>query len=187
MAKPATLIEAPIPPLEPGDHLTRDEFERRYDAMPGLKKAELIEGVVYLSSPVRWDHHARPHIDVSTWLGVYAAHTPGVQVGDNGSVRLDGGNMPQPDVAMMIDPALGGQAVIGEDDYIEFVFGQGQYERLQPGPDGIHRSEVFPGLWLDATALAAFDLARVLDVLGVGVAGPDHGDFVARLAGLAAG
>jgi len=232
VAKPATLIEAPIPPLEPGDHLTRDEFERRYDAMPGLKKAELIEGVVYLSSPVRWDHHARPHIDVSTWLGVYAAHTPGVQVGDNGSVRLDGGNMPQPDVAMMIDPALGGQAVIGEDDYIEgapelvveiaastasidlnsklkvyrrnkvreylvwrvldntldwFVFGQGQYERLQPGPDGIHRSEVFHGLWLDATALAAFDLARVLDVLGVGVAGPDHGDFVARLAGLAAG
>ena len=43
-----------IPPLEQGDHLTRDEFERRYEAMPDLKKAELIEGVVYMPSPVRY-------------------------------------------------------------------------------------------------------------------------------------
>src|SRR5438067_1488278 len=42
-----------IPPLEPGDRLSRAEFERRYDAMPALKKAELIEGVVYWPSPVR--------------------------------------------------------------------------------------------------------------------------------------
>ena len=37
-----------LPPLESGDCLTRDEFERRFDAMPNLKKAELIEGVVYV-------------------------------------------------------------------------------------------------------------------------------------------
>jgi hypothetical protein len=42
-----------IPPLENGDHLTRDEFERRYEAMPELKKAELIEGEVHMPSPVR--------------------------------------------------------------------------------------------------------------------------------------
>ena len=42
-----------VPPLEPGDRLTRDEFERRYQAMPALGKAELIEGVVYMPSPVR--------------------------------------------------------------------------------------------------------------------------------------
>jgi hypothetical protein len=34
-----------VPPLEAGDRLTRTEFERRYEAMPDLKKAELIEGV----------------------------------------------------------------------------------------------------------------------------------------------
>ncbi len=42
-----------IPPLKAGDRLTRDEFERRYDAMPNLRKAELIEGVVHVPSPVR--------------------------------------------------------------------------------------------------------------------------------------
>lgn len=41
-----TPSEQGIAPLEPGDHLTRDEFERRFDATPGLKKAELIEGQV---------------------------------------------------------------------------------------------------------------------------------------------
>ena len=50
-----------IPPLEAGDRLSRAEFERRYEAMPGLKKAELIEGVVYMPSPVRLHRHGRPH------------------------------------------------------------------------------------------------------------------------------
>ena len=59
-AKPAAPRE-PIPPLVDGEHLTRDEFERRYDAMPGLKKAELIEGVVHMPSPVRHDQHGDPH------------------------------------------------------------------------------------------------------------------------------
>jgi hypothetical protein len=47
----------PLPPLRNGDHLTRDEFERRYDAMPDLKKAELIDGVVFVPSPVSLDNH----------------------------------------------------------------------------------------------------------------------------------
>jgi hypothetical protein len=50
-----------LPPLETGDHLSREEFERRYEAMPHLKKAELIDGVVYVASPTRWDLHAVPH------------------------------------------------------------------------------------------------------------------------------
>jgi len=109
----------PSPPLEPGDSLTRDEFERRYEAMPGLKKAELIEGVVVMPSPIRWNHHARPHIHLGSWVGVYEAATPGVQAGDNGSVRLDLDNEPQPDLTLILDPALGGQAKLSEDDYIE--------------------------------------------------------------------
>ena len=55
------------------------EFERRYDAMPYLKKAELIDGVVYMPSPVRFDHHANPHFDLIGWLARYACATPGVQ------------------------------------------------------------------------------------------------------------
>ena len=58
-----------IHPLENGDRLTRAEFERRYDAMPDLKKAELIEGEVYVASPVRHRRHSKPHSS-NTWLVV---------------------------------------------------------------------------------------------------------------------
>lgn len=108
-----------IPKRENGDHLTRDEFERRYDAMPDLKKAELIEGVVYIPSPVRFKRHSNPHALVCTWLSHYGAFTPGVEAADNGSIRLDLDNMPQPDVFLFILPECGGQARLSEDDYIE--------------------------------------------------------------------
>src|SRR5947199_3405677 len=84
-----------LPPLENGDRLSRAEFERRYEAMPGLKKAELIEGVVHLPSPVRYLHHGLPHGVVITWLGYYRGHTPGVGFADNTSTRLDVTNEPQ--------------------------------------------------------------------------------------------
>ena len=106
------------PPLEDGDRLRRSEFERRYDAMPNVKKAELIEGEVHMPSPVGWTRHARPQQHLCLWLGTYEVSTPGVQVGPNGSIRLDLDNMPQPDVAMIIDPRLGGQAQLSADDYI---------------------------------------------------------------------
>ncbi|HEX5106236.1 MAG TPA: Uma2 family endonuclease, partial [Pirellulaceae bacterium] len=108
-----------IPPLEPGDRLTRDEFERRYAAMPHLKKAELIEGVVYMPSPVRVYRHGKPHADVIGWMFVYRAATPGVDGGDNTTARLDLENEPQPDALLFVEPARGGQVKISEDDYIE--------------------------------------------------------------------
>lgn len=108
-----------IPPLESGDRLSRHEFERRYTAMPHLKKAELIEGVVYVSSPLRFKSHGQPHGDLIIWLGTYKVSTPGVELGDNATVRLDLDNEPQPDVLLLIDEKLGGQAKISEDDYIE--------------------------------------------------------------------
>lgn len=115
----ATTSPESVPPLEPGDRLTRDEFERRYTAMPRLKKAELIEGVVYMPSPVRHRRHSRPHFRLITWLGTYEAASPGVEGGDNGTARLDLDNEPQPDAYLLIDPALGGQATISGDDYVE--------------------------------------------------------------------
>jgi Uma2 family endonuclease len=108
-----------VPPLETGDRLSRDEFERRYDAMPGLKKAELIEGVVYVPSPVRIKQHANPHLNQGGWICLYQWATPGVVGADNGSARLDIGNMPQPDLCLFIDPDKGGQARISDDDYLE--------------------------------------------------------------------
>jgi Uma2 family endonuclease len=149
-----------------------------------------------------------------------------VSVGDNGSVRLDLENEPQPDVAMIIDPSHGGQARLSPDDYVEgapelvaevaassvsialntkfriyrrngvreyivwraldravdwFGLHEGQYDRLLPGADGAYRSEVFPGLWLDADALVRSDMAGVLQVLQQGIASPEHAAFVARL------
>lgn len=108
-----------VPPLESGDHLTRQEFERRYQAMPRLKKAELIEGVVYVPAALRFRSHGQPHGDLMTWLGVYKAFTPNTALGDNPTVRLDQTNEPQPDAVLLIEEIAGGQARLSEDDYIE--------------------------------------------------------------------
>ncbi|MCB0061715.1 MAG: Uma2 family endonuclease, partial [Caldilineaceae bacterium] len=86
---------------------------------PDLKKAELIEGVVYVASPVRIRQHAQPHQRISTWIGVYCAATPGVLAADNGTYRMDTDNEPQPDISVWIDEALGGGATISDDDYLE--------------------------------------------------------------------
>jgi Uma2 family endonuclease len=104
VAKPA------IPPLRNGDHLSRDEFERRYEAMAGVNKAELIEGVVHMPSPVSAEDHGEPHFDLITWLGVYRAGTPAVRGGDNATLRLDLDNEPQPDGYLRLLPEYGGQA-----------------------------------------------------------------------------
>jgi Uma2 family endonuclease len=105
-AKPVEIL-----PLENGDRLSRDEFERRYEAMPHLKKAELIDGVVYvMSMPVSAGFHGGPQADLLCWLGNYRAATPGLQVLDNSTVRLDWDNEPQPDASLRILPAYGGQS-----------------------------------------------------------------------------
>src|SRR3954447_12146650 len=92
------------PPLRNGDHLDRVEFERRYHTMPEVKKAELIEGVVYMPSPVSFVNHGEPHAHLLGWLTNYRFQTLGVRVGDNATVRLDMDNEPQPDAVLLIDP-----------------------------------------------------------------------------------
>lgn len=110
---------AALPPLAQGDRLSRAEFERRYHAMPQVKKAELIEGVVYMPSPVRYKQHGNPHLFLNTWVGVYVAATPGVDGGDNVTVRLDNQNEPQPDILLRIEREKGGRSLVSADDYIE--------------------------------------------------------------------
>ena len=106
-----------VPPLEGGDRLSRDEFERRYAASPHIKKAELIEGVVYMAAAVRAKSHGQPHGRIITWLGVYEAATSGVALSDNTTVRLDENNEPQPDALLRIE--VGGNSQVTDDDYIE--------------------------------------------------------------------
>jgi Uma2 family endonuclease len=108
-----------IPPLENGDRLNRYEFERRYNAMPSLRKAELIEGMVYMPAALRFKSHGQPHGWIMTWLGNYEAMTSGVAFGVEPTVRLDIDNEPQPDAVLLIMPEVGGQARLSEDDYIE--------------------------------------------------------------------
>lgn len=215
-----------VPWLESGDRLTRAEFERRYDAMPHIKKVELIEGVVYMPSPARLKRHGVPHGIIATWLGHYAAHTLGVEMADNATVRLDLDNEPQPDAILRILPEAGGQTADSEDDYVEgapelaaeiaassasydlhqkknayrrnrireylvwvtqeerlhwWELRDEQYVSLEPDAQGIIKSRVFPGLWLDADALLRKDFAKVLDCVGQGIASNEHAEFVARL------
>jgi len=180
--------------------------------------------VVYMSSAVRIQSHGLPHGVLVTWAGIYHAHTPGVVLGDNSTVRLDMDSEPQPDVCLMI--GQGGQARVDEDGYVEaapefaaevaassasydlgtklnayccngvreylvwrvldtaidwFVLREGRYELLPAGADGVIRSEIFPGLWLDGAALLGGDLPRVHAVLYEGLASPAHAEFVNRL------
>jgi Uma2 family endonuclease len=108
-----------IPLLENGDRLSRHEFERRYTAMPyqktGSNKAELIEGIVYMASPLRIRSHAQPHSQIMGWLVSYQASIPSLMVGIEPTVRLDLDNEFQPDAVMFI-PGRG--ANITDDDYI---------------------------------------------------------------------
>ncbi|MCG5062086.1 MAG: Uma2 family endonuclease [Limnoraphis sp. WC205] len=212
------------PPLESGDSLTRAEFERRYQAMSEVKKAELIEGVVYMASPLRYRNHGVPHAQIMGWLLTYVANTPGVGIADNTTVRLDADNEPQPDALLRIE--VGGQSRISEDDYVEgapeliveiaassasidlhdklkayrrnqvqeylvwrvydgefdwYRLTEGEYKLLNVNADGILCSQVFPGLWLDVSALLSGDLAKVLAVCQQGLTTVEHQQFIEQL------
>lgn len=213
-----------IPPLNAGDHLSRAEFERRYTAMPVVKKAELVEGVVYMPSPV-YAQHGEPHAIVMGWLLTYVAATPGIRLLDNTSLRIDSRSEVQPDAMLLLSEAQGGKCQAAGDGFMqgspEFIaevaassvsydmhsklrvyqrngvqeylvllayeqrivwhaLVAGKYGHLQPGDDGVLRSQVFPGLWLHAEKFWANDVSGLLDVLQEGLRSPEHVEFVAR-------
>ncbi len=215
-----------IPLLESGDRLTRHEFERRYTAMPDNNKAELIEGVVYMASPLRIRSHAEPHANLIGWLWSYKIATKGLILADNSTVRLDLDNEPQPDVVLLIDEKLGGRSLISQDDYIEgapelvaevaassasndlhdkknayrrngvleyivwqvfenkldwFYLQNGEYLSLEADASGVIKSNIFPSLWLAASALLAGEMKQVLNVLQQGLNSPEREKFVKQL------
>jgi Uma2 family endonuclease len=213
------------PPLNPGDCLTRTEFERRYATHPEIKKAELLNGVVYMPSPTRVIH-SQAHALAVLWLGSYAVATPGLRVDDNVTVRLGPEDEVQPDALLRVEQERGGKTRLTPDGYLEgspelvveiaassaaydlhvkrdvyarsgveeyiavqvyerqvswFGLHDGGYATFAEGEDGILRSERFPGLWLDPTALLAGNARRVLDALQSGLATPEHSAFAAQL------
>ncbi len=116
----ARLSSAPrsTPPLENGDNLTSSEFMRRYEAAPALKKAQLIEGIVHMPSPVRADLHAEPDGLIQFWLSYYAMTRPHLKVYPNATLLLDPDNAVQPDAILCSAPSDSGPVRIGEDGYL---------------------------------------------------------------------
>lgn len=218
-----TVLDERIPPLGPGDKLTRQEFLRRWKAHPEIKRAELIGGIVYMPSPVTLEH-GNIESDVGTWLGTYCAATVGTDAGHNvTSFILD--DTPQPDIHLRILREYGGSSW-EEDGYLAGVpelvvevcrtsvaydlhvkyelyetaqvpeylavlpheheirwhrLVDGRYQFFGPDADGLWRSQMFPGLWLDGQALLR-RRRSVLDRLQEGLNSLAHQQFVAQLA-----
>jgi Uma2 family endonuclease len=227
LANRSVSVELPpaVLPLEPGDHLTRAEFERRYAAMPRLTKAELIEGVVYVPSPVT-NAHSSPHFRLIGWLARYEEATPGVQGGDNATIRFDDENEPQPDALLRLLPECGGRSRVDEEGYLvgspEFVaevafssasydlhsklqvyrrhgvreylvwrvldreidwfrLRSRQYVKLPKSREGVFKSGVFPGLWLDVAAMLRGDRRQAKAVGERGLDSAAYARFAASL------
>jgi Uma2 family endonuclease len=233
MAIPVT-EEAPLPrvqsstvsPLENGMHLGATEFLRRYEAMPEIKKAELIGGIVYMGSPVRADQHGEPDGLVQTWLGTYAITIHGVRHGTNSTVHLGAMDVLQPDAFLRLQPELGGKSRIDEKGYIQgppelvaeiaassanldarekrdsyrrcsiteyllwrtedrqiswWYLHEDEYVPLPSSSDGVLRSRVFPGLWLDTKAALARDGAALIAKLNEGMRSEEYLRFAERL------
>ena len=214
-----------IQPLRDGDRLTRDEFLRRWDAMPDLKHAELIDGVVQMASPVL-KPHALYHTAFAAWIWNYAVITPGCEGGLEGTWLMSGRDVPQPDAALRILPEYGGQSRLKHDyavgapelivevsessfvkdsgsklrlyeraGVLEYIIvrpgkrqaiwrelTEGEYREVAPDADGVLRSRVFPGLWLDTAALANGDWEVFGATCRRGHESAGHAAFVQRLA-----
>ena len=211
-------------PLFAGQRLKREEFLRRWEAMPELKNAELIGGLVYMASPVSRAHGTHDLL-LHSWLGQYAIRTPGCE-GGSSRTWLILEDAPQPDADLIILPEYGGQSWVegaycagapelaaevclpsdshdlgpklelyraaGVREYVAVVLGESRvlwhrlveqrYVVVGPDSDGLVRSAVFPGLWLDPPAMLALDGARAMDALDLGLKSREHEEFVRTLA-----
>ncbi len=215
---PSTLVE--------GQRLDQPTFHALYEAMPPGTRAELIDGVVYMPSPVGLDH-GDAQLPALVWLDYYAENTPGVQALPEATTILGWRSEPQPDGSLRILPECGGRTwdeggfirggpeliveiskatryvdlgskkadyeragvqeylvrAIDPDEIHWFVQENGELVRRSIDDDGLYRSAVFPGLWLDPAALLRGDRRRLRAVVDLGCATPEHAEFVARLAG----
>ena len=138
---------APLPPLVEGQWLDQPTFHARYEAMPPGTRAELINGVVYMPSPVGREHGVA-HAPVIFWLFYYADQTPGLEVLDNATAILGPKSEPQPDATLRILPEFGGQTSIkkkylaGPPELIAEVSHATRYVDLGPKLEDYQRAGV---------------------------------------------
>jgi Uma2 family endonuclease len=99
-AMPKKLVE--------GQRLDQPTFHALYEAMPPGIRAELIDGVVFMPSPVGLEH-GEAQVPVIVWLSYYAEMTTGVRTMDNATTILGWKSEPQPDALLRILPDFGGQ------------------------------------------------------------------------------
>jgi Uma2 family endonuclease len=210
--------------LVDGQRLDQPTFHAVYQTMPPGTRAELINGVVLMPSPVG-PPHGRANLIALMWIGFYQANTPGVEALVDTSTALGLKSEPQPDVSLRITSEGLGRTHTDQhiiqgvpellvevahstrytdlgpkfDDYeragvLEYVvraiepdevywfeLRNGRFVELSPGPDGIYRSNAFPGLWLDPSALLTSDIRKLQQVVDLGCATPEHAAFVAKL------
>ena len=216
---------APPPPIREGDRLDSEEFLRRWQAMPELKRAELINGTVFLmASPVSLVH-SDAHTEMIRWLLSYDEATPGCQAGVDCTWKMGPKDVPQPDLFLRILPEYGGQSRVeqpyaagapelivevsgsslsrdlgvklelyrrvGVLEYVTVLLEQekvtwrrlsrGRYLEIKPDGDGLLRSRVFGGLWLDPAALWSRKRS-VRTAVEKGLRSLEHTAFVRRLA-----
>jgi Uma2 family endonuclease len=103
--------------LHSGDRMTQQEFHRLYELTPEGFRAELIGGIVYVASPLKL-RHGRNHLPLGAAFFLYEGNTPGVETGDNVTVKLGADSEVQPDLFMRILPEYGGQSSTTNDDYV---------------------------------------------------------------------
>lgn len=219
--KSATALALP-PPLFEGDRMDAAEFLRRWEALPDVRYAELIDGVVFMPSPVSF-LHGRYQFVATRWLAAYEERTPGSEGASDCTWLMGDQDVPQPDVFLRIKPALGGQSrggtkyaegapeliveisgssrsrdfgakqalylKMGVREYLTVQWQKriliwrrseaGRFVEIRPGKDGLLRSRIFPGLWLDP---AAFWEGNVAAAVHLGLESPEHAAFVKRLA-----
>ena len=217
--------QIPPPPLRDGERLSREEFLRRWEAMPNLLRAELIDGIVHMPSPISTTHGTFQSL-IDICLGVYAASTPGCETCIAATWLMCSDSVPQPDLTLRILPEYGGQSRLegiyaagapelaveislttsardygakfrlyernGVQEYlivqprsrrlVWHVLEQGKYQESALGADGIFRSRVFPGLWLNPEQLWNRDYAGIVATAQLGTSTPEHAAFVQQLA-----
>jgi len=103
----AAIATPPI--LREGDRLTSAEFLQRWEAMPDLKLAELIDGVVFMPSPVGLSH-ATVVSNINAWLWLYKDATPGCQSTSDATWVMGPTDVPQPDAVLRVLPEHGGHS-----------------------------------------------------------------------------
>ena len=217
------VVPTQTPGLHSGDLLAQEEFHRRYLSEKRDLKLELIDGVVFMASPVG-AAHGRYQARLVHLLSHYESFTAGAAAVSEATVILDSGNEVRPDAALLLLPDSGGKTGLTEEGYItggpEWVgevahssvaidlhrkkaayqragvleycvvcvaeqkiewFHFKSRRRITPDSQGVLRSRVFPGLWINGPALLANAGRPLIATLEAGLASPEHADFLRRL------